>query len=485
MSTADVGTHVQPLILDRGSHLFVDDFLIADSRGVTRQVVPPERILDGPVITSGPEHRNWQCWVTVLPSDNHGSYRMWYDAHSDEPRDRFDVTDLAYLESHDPLNWPGPYRTCDGPRPHLFGANVLDEGPGFHTPRERFKLVYFPNSEPHTPDREGLRAAHSPDGLRWTKYNNGAPLISFGTPADSLHAWYDLYRRRYALIAKIMKPYTWASVEGRRITADVRRYAITWSDDFRAWTEPEIVFAPDQRDSGITEWYGAAGFLPRGGLTLAFLQELRDSLTVEGAPPEAIACNKGNPGAGTGYTVLAWTRDGRTWERDRFTDKYLAPDPRVGAWDHAMAWIDCALEVGDDVLLYYAGYRWGHKFNMLTDRQLGVARTRRDRFVARVASPAGGSFRTPVLTRDRSSLTLNADASRGEIRVQATDAEGRSLAGLAFADALPITADALRSPLRWRNGRALPANTLFRLEFAMTDADLFALNVEAPTPEQA
>jgi hypothetical protein len=122
---------------------------------------------------------------------------------------------------------------------------------------------------------------------------------------------------------------------------------------------------------------------------------------------------------------------------------------------------------------------------MLTDRQLGVVRTRRDRFVARTAGPAGGSFRTPVVSCELSSITLNADASRGEIRVQATNANGRPLAGLAFADALPITADALRSPLRWRNSRGMPANTPFRLEFVMTDADLFALNVEAPTPEQA
>ena len=43
-----------------------------------------------------------------------------------------------------------------------------------------------------------------------------------------------------------------------------------------------------------------------------------------------------------------------------------------------MTWIGACLPVGDEVFLYYGGYARGHKVESTTERQLGMARLRKD-----------------------------------------------------------------------------------------------------------
>ena len=52
-----------------------------------------------------------------------------------------------------------------------------------------------------------------------------------------------------------------------------------------------------------------------------------------------------------------------------------------------MTWIGYALPVGDEVYLYYGGYARGHKVEPDTERQIGLAKMKRDRYVA--ITPAG------------------------------------------------------------------------------------------------
>ena len=67
---------------------------------------------------------------------------------------------------------------------------------------------------------------------------------------------------------------------------------------------------------------------------------------------------------------------------------FLDRNPQPGTWDRAMTWVGSTLAVGDELYLYYAGYRWGHKLNRSQDRQIGLVKLRRDRYVARHAGAA-------------------------------------------------------------------------------------------------
>jgi hypothetical protein len=98
-----------------------------------------------------------------------------------------------------------------------------------------------------------------------------------------------------------------------------------------------------------------------------------------------------------------------------------------------MTWGDCLLPVDDEVYVYYGGYARGHKVERFTERQIGLARLRRDRFVSRDAKEEGGWLRTPLVSLGGASeLTINAEVDKvnGEIRARVLDAAGRAARGL-------------------------------------------------------
>ena len=116
-------------------------------------------------------------------------------------------------------------------------------------------------------------------------------------------------------------------------------------------------------------------------------------------------------------------------DREPFLDR----NPEAGTWDRAMTWGDCLLPVGDEVFIYYGGYARGHKVERFTERQIGLARLARDRYVSRDAGVDGGVLRTPVVSiGEASELRINAEAA-GELRVRMLDAGGAPFPGFARA----------------------------------------------------
>jgi hypothetical protein len=482
-----------PLALAKGPHLLLDDHLIARSTGVQRKVIPPERSLDGPIVTGAVEHQNWQPFLTVLhdpAAPPMQRFRMWYNVDVvDDLRDGQWFGKTGYLESADGIRFPGPYQrleslTEDGRV--RFGASVLDEGPHHLVPAQRYKMLYFDAGK-----RVGPRVAFSPDGFNWSLHGGGQPILSKTNSDDIWTAGFDPLRKRYFLIGKHFGPYSWTNAQGEKLHFSIRRYFTSFSQDFKTWTDPQgMVYSPDESDLGVTQWYGAAGFQVRGDLIVGFLRVLRDDLTTEGAPDEAIQANTtgfagvganllgARGGAGMGYTVLTWTRDGQTWHRDRHTDQFLAPDPRIGAWDHAMAWVGSSVAIGDELYLYYAGYRWGHKYRHSVDRQIGLVKMLRDRFVARQAEEQAGTLTTRTLTLGAHTLLLNTAAHGGEVRVQVTTATGEPIPGFRFDDCRPIAVDALAAPVRWQQPLTALRGRPVRLEFSLRHARLFAFELQ-------
>ncbi|HEX5103599.1 MAG TPA: hypothetical protein VFV87_07310 [Pirellulaceae bacterium] len=482
----------QPKTLKSGVQLLVDDYLIGESQGVERKVVQPQRFLDGPIVTGALEHQDFQPFLTVLHDETNRTgkpFRMWYNVDVvDDPRDGEWFGKTGYLESADGIHWPGPYRRLNSIAEDgrvRFGASVLDEGPRHPTPAERYKMLYWDVGK-----FIGPRVAFSSDGLEWAVHNGGQPILP-KTPSDDIWtAGYDPLRQRYFLIGKQFGPHTWTNAEGEKLTLPIRRYFTSFSPDFKTWSDPEgLVYSPDEKDSGVTQWYGSAGYQVRGDLIIGFLRELRDDRSPAGVPEEAIKANNGGGanlganllgergGSGMGYTVLTWTRDGQTWHRDRYTDKFFEPDPKVGAWDHAMAWVGSAAPVGDELYLYYAGYRWGHKYHHSVDRQFGLVKIPRDRYVARQAGAEGGKLTTPLVTLDGESLALNVAAKEGEVRVQVTNDDGTPIAGFRFEDCQPIAADSLAAPVAWSESLAKLRGQAVRLEFSLKNASLFAFEL--------
>lgn len=479
------------IAVSKGVHLLLDDYLIAASQGVERKVIPPRRFLDDPLVTGSVEHQNWQPFFTVLHDPTAAAekrFRLWYNVDVlDDPRDGEWSGMTGLLESADGIHWPGPYIRLTSLKADgrvRFGASVVDDGPSHPNPAERFKMMYF-----DVGNLVGPRVAFSPNGVDWTVHNGGQSILP-KTPSDDIWtAGFDPLRKRYFLIGKYFGPFTWTNADGEKLNVPIRRYFTSFSPDFKVWSDPMgMVYSPDQKDPGITQWYGAAGFQTRGDLIVGFLRVLRDDMTPEGAPAEAIAANNGGGanlganllgkkgGSGMGYTVLTWTRDGETWQRDRETDKFFAPDPKVGTWDHAMAWVGSSTAVGDELFLYYAGYRWGHKYHHSVDRQIGIVKMKKDRYVAREAGKQAGKLTTHPFKFDAQELLVNVVAKDGELRVQLTTA-GKPIPGFQFNDCQPIAADAIATPVRWTRPISELKGQTVRLEFSLRDSQLFAFEL--------
>ena len=129
-----------------------------------------------------------------------------------------------------------------------------------------------------------------------------------------------------------------------------------------------------------------------------------------------------------------------------------------------MTWGDCLLPVDDEVFVYYGGYARGHKVERFRERQIGLARLPRDRFVSRDAGPEGGMLRTPLLQLDASSLLVNAEVA-GELRVRVCDERGMPIDGFDSPDCAPLRGDSLRHPVRWNRPLAALRRRPIRLEF--------------------
>jgi hypothetical protein len=254
---------------------------------------------------------------------------------------------------------------------------------------------------------------------------------------------------------------TWSGT--RRVTKQ------SVSRDLLHWSEPWFVLTPeDKLDEGETQFYAMDGYLVRGDLIVGMVKVLRDDLKADQPPdpPEAY---------GIGYTTLAWTHDGEHWTRDR--EKFFDRHPQKGAWDHAHAWIDEQVLVGDEVYFYYGGYKSGHKVNRFEERQIGLVKMQRDRYVAREAGPAGGSFKTPLVTLDAETLTLNLDARAGEVTVQILGPNGKPLRGFARQDCKAASGDAIAAPVQWKRSLNTLKGKPVQLEFFLKNARLFSFDL--------
>lgn len=441
---------VKPAALSPGPHLLLDEFLIERSSNLVRKVNPPLRdpAIPNPVVT-GKEDGCFQPYLTVLRDDQSRRFRIWYGARTEDSNPG--KSHIGYLESEDGVRWRRPHRILADPGPIQFGVSVIDEGVQFAKPIERYKFAWWFGG--------GMCVAVSPDGFTWTPLSP-EPVIRHNH--DITGIFWDALRQQYvATVSFYINGPKWKGL--RRITKH------STSTDLFHWSEPRPVLTPDDElDEGETQFYAMDGYLRRGDLIIGMVKVLRDDLKAD-QPPEP-------PDAyGVGYTTLAWTRDGVHWVRGR--EKFFDRHPTKGEWDHAHAWIDEQLPVGDEVFLYYGGYKSGHKVNRFEERQIGLVRMKRDRYVAREAGAGGGSFRTPLVRLDASELTLNLEAPAGEIVVQILDENGKPWRGFTRQDCRPAGGDSLAAPVQWIRPLTTLKGKPVQLEFFLKSARLYAFDL--------
>ena len=434
-----------------GPCLLLDDFLLERTENLLRKVTPPRRH-PGPVVTGArPDGKGDDCfqpYFTVIRDPVTKRFRIWYGVPESESQSH-----LATMESEDGVEWIRPHRVLADPARIQFGCAVVDRGPDFPKSQERFAYGFFGLHK----GRGGLQIAVSPDGLEWK-------LLDVLLPCTHDITWlgWDPLRKRYLAFVSMIED-GWRRTPYQSVSADLE-----------SWREPWRVVKPESGETGETQFYCMAGALARGDLLVALVKVLRDDLNAE---PGASAKDLGDAQrkfAGIGYTVVAWTRDGETWMRD--IEPFLDRGDKPGAWDRAMAWGDCQLVVGDETFIYYGGYKRGHKVARFTERQIGLARMPRDRYVARVAGAKAGRLRTRAAPLEATGLALNARI-RGKIEARIVDAAGSPLEGFDWGDGSPIRGDGGCQAVTWRKPLAALRGKVIAFELSLTDADLWGFEL--------
>ncbi len=445
------------LNLDPGPQLFLDDYLIDRLHGLKREVRPPKRF--GPPVLDSKTFGTTQPYLTVLRDERRG-FRMFYN----------NGPSIWHADSEDGLEWTNPREVWFRKRGYC--CSVVDDGVRCADPSRRFKLAHWSSTIDDKPgDDGGMWVGYSPDGFTWSQpdkkpvlwtYPEAWPQPTRHGVGDTLDVYFDPLTRLYRVAIKVNAltedGYSTAPKAGKAIR---RLIGMSTSKDFMHWEKPWRIHAPDARDKGMLEFYGMGGMHMRGGLHIGLVRVLRDDLP----------CDKDGPIDGIGYTALATSRDGVTW--NRFREPFLDRNPEPGSWDHAMTWMSMAVPVGDEVYFYYGGYARGHKIEPKTERQIGLARMKRDRYVALVPTSSQGKMVTKPFILPGGSLTLNADASRGEVRVRLLGASGSPSKALGTPEAKPIAGDHLAAQVRWQASLQKLRGKAVRLEFTVRNAELY------------
>ncbi len=422
--------------LGEGPHLFIDDALIAQEHGLTRTTHQPTKVAKPVIIKGEPWHQQPLFFTTVM----HDPARQFL-------RPDLGLVSVAGSTGNNLLR-----------ALYAVGLFITAQGPAGGDPPRPYKMAYYSSKQD-----PGLHVAFSEDGLRFEDCPQNPAIVAMRGErrviGDVVDGCWDPIRKRYLIGYKTDEPGYPGKPHYQAVAGFRRIVGQTTSDDFVHWDEPRPIVRPDPKN-GLEEFYGMKPMV-RGDLCIGFLRVLRDDLPAD----------PGGPVMGVGWTELITSRDGQNWQRHQ--TPVLDRNPQAGAWDHAMAWVGDCITVGDQDYIYYGGYSAGHKIG---DRQIGVATLRKNGFVSRDAADAEGLLRTPLVSFDADSMTVNAKADQA-IRLRVLNEGGQPISGFDWKDCAPIQGDSVAHPVRFRGHLRDLAGRRVRIEFASRQTALYGFDL--------
>ncbi|MBH04857.1 MAG: hypothetical protein CMJ20_00900 [Phycisphaeraceae bacterium] len=473
---------VLPIPVTKAKQLFVDDWLLARSRGIKRTLHQFEKYPGNPLIKVD---KPWEGYAVlggggVFRDESTGEFRLWYKAHNPifgpppnyKRKMKRSFTCLA--TSSDGIHWIKPnlgiYKYKGSKRNNISlaaGTTAMAEQEMFEPPATRGgvravgSITHLP--EAADPDRRyvgwmrirGFSLFTSPDGVRWT---DRGKALDQGYDATTLG--YDPVRRMFYISAKI-------KADGGR----ARGYAE--SADGIHWTDTKFQMVCDKRDLPGDQMY-ATDHWYHETLHLAFMRMYHHE-----------------PGQHRLDIQLMSARDPRHWDRTFREPILVTGDRATNEWDWANQTIISAppVLVGNEHWVYYSGRIVDHMHRDYTFKTrgkgedwhwgaIGMAKIRRDGFVSVGAAASGsiGVIETKPVDLVNGSLYINANAHGGEIRVEFTDLSGKPLKGYSAKDVVPITRDSVSQKVvfRGRQKQQLPTSaTPVKIRFYIDRASIF------------
>ncbi|MBL9200306.1 MAG: hypothetical protein JNL39_07350 [Opitutaceae bacterium] len=440
---------------------FVDEFLVAEKRGVALRLHEPVR-REIVLKTDKPWEGITCAYFTVIQD---GTKARLYYRGSSGGSDHSDAQVTCVAESEDGIHFTRPALglieaggTKDnnvvwrGVESHNF-APFLDTNPAARAD-ERYKAlggVKQPGKnwkDGETPG--GLYAFASADGIHWRKLRP-EPVITRGAFDSQNLALWDAARGRYASFSRIF-------------ANNVRAIQSMTSADFLAWSDG----TPHRYAPGVP----AEHFYTSATIACPTAPHIFLSFPMRFAPTRVtLKGHKGGPG--TSDAVFMSSRDGVNWDRP-FRGAWVRPGPDAKNWTERSNMTACGIYDGGEgewSLYISEHYRHpDHRIRRLTVRKQG--------FASMHAGAEAGEFTTHPLVCAGGRLRFNfATSAVGGIRVEIQDEHGRAIPGFALADMAEMFGDKLDASVAWKGGVDLSAlrGRVIRLRVSMREADLYAL----------
>jgi len=476
-----------------GKQLFIDNHVIDDMKGLTK-------VLNRPI-----KHPRNPLAVPDLPWEEHGFYangtviydkqdklfKAWVHLWKHKGKELAATTGLyAYMTSSNGVAWKKPLVNKaektnrilppDGDAVGFAGQGVMKD---VHddNPARRYKMLY--NSEPDGTSKSlQIGAAYSPDGIRWTAESRN-PLIPFGD-TQSVPLW-DPQRRSYLGFVRTGPP-------------NIRGIARIESRDFAHWSPKVTIFKPgeDKLDQPFRSVPYGMKVLPYAGCFIGLIN-MYNWETLGPIPKDKLFQDKVNVQMAFSRNGITWNRVGSNgvipfadlskdldWETIARKQVFLQYGKHKKEWDWGQLYAYQAPVVFNDrIWIYYTGLGSRHWSNYHGDDRppksgIGLATLRLDGFVS--VQPVPGSQAGILTTRPfvflGNRILVNADASKGSLRVEVLEADGDPIDGFTVDDCRPFRGDDLRHVLRWNDRtdcRQIQGRPI-RLRFHLERSKLFS-----------
>ncbi len=516
--------------------LFVDDHYVLYRSGTKRLFHPAKLNPSNPIVK---EDQPWEMaigWTSIYKNPKTGKFQLWYQAYGGGRDDRkTHKCVVCYAESDDGIHFTKPkldihdFKTNRKPwSGHFHETNIVLTGDGGYGDRyansvlydpvesdsaKRYKMLYTDfGKDENGREWPGFFAAFSPDGIHWTKSREN-PLNRTAYGGRSLQPLFNdeiPYSERWDKNKNFLRK-TWAIPLSMSDAADVFydpnhelyvAYGKSWiqgpsgglawkhamarteSNDFETWTKPQLVSAPDDLDSPNTEFHTSPVFFYKG-CYFCLNQILSSRGEATGSKADAM------------HIELMISRDGVRWDRP-FRDQRFIASSEQGFSNGGIFTNSTPVFLEDEIRFYYGGYNSGTigGGQKLTDANqqsgVGFASVPVDRFagIRPVKLSAQSTLKKPLKNIGQITLkpmnlkgirqiTVNADATGGEIRVEVLNSDGYRMRGFSKDEAVVLTNDSLQHHLKWKASKIsqLPPGK-YMLRLHLNNAEVFAITLK-------
>ena len=467
-----------PVKVDSSHQLFVDDYLIKSTSGLTREYHKFKPHPANPVYT--PSQRIGMLFYVM--KDEKGLWRIWYQQRvrymDREGNQRRHPT--GYIESDDDVHWREPNLglvVADASTDNNYVFEKSLEGiwyePWEKNPERRFKgLVHIEpdNDENQTEVCEGYWLFVSPDGIHWRRDREDPVAISLtgytmpqsGIGDTSSFRW-DPVLEKYICNAKFVLP------------GKYRAYGICESTDLVHWTRPRMLFYRDERDPKGMQFYAHHTFHYES----MWFGLIKTMLMTEPEPGKLWKhCE----------LELSLSRDGGHFTRCPDRSPILPVSDNPDAWDGDYPCVASGgpFRMGDELWFYYSDRRhWnrpGPKPDDAGVQRIGIATLRIDGFASLDAGAEPGHLVTRPLTFDGKRLFVNAEVGEGGYAKAGLRKAwgGEAVGPYSVAKCKSLTANAIKGNITWEDRDTIKCspNASMRLVFELKNAKLYSFWIE-------